>query len=207
MREPQRSKLGQAAARQQAPEPSKFMKAAAGARVLEPFTIPGLNLPAVMTLVPHHRELAIEADVIEELERKLKIPLGTSTESDYEAERAARTLTEAVLDPDAVARGDYLPIGELSDWRDLPRDWIGECWRLYLGVKAAYDPVSLPLSKEEIDAIDEVIKKKAEDPVRSRQLLHLFGVTRLSSYLLTMDEPRSASPTPTSTDSPSSVDG
>lgn len=156
--QPQPSKLGRAAA---APvEPSKFVKATLGARVLEPWRIPRLDLDVTITLVPHWRASMIEADVIEQLERKLKIELNASTEMEYEAERAAQFCADAFLDPESVKKEEYAPIGTLADWRNLDREVLAECWRQYAAVRVAYDPVSLVLGDDEIEAIEDAIKKK-----------------------------------------------
>lgn len=202
--QPQPSKLGRAAA---APvEPSKFVKATLGARVLEPWRIPRLDLDVTITLVPHWRASMIEADVIEQLERKLKIELNASTEMEYEAERAAQFCADAFLDPESVKKEEYAPIGTLADWRNLDREVLAECWRQYAAVRVAYDPVSLVLGDDEIEAIEDAIKKKAEDPARSLALLRLYGVRRLSSYLLHSADRLFPSPTPKSSAGESSAD-
>jgi len=194
--QPQQSKLARAAA---APvEPSKFVKATLGARVLEPWRIPRLNLDVTITLVPHWRASMIESEVIEQLERKLRIELNATTELEYEAERAAQFCADAFLDPEFVKKEEYVPIAPLADWRNLDRDVLGECWRQYAAVRVAYDPVSVPLGDEELEAIEEAIKKKAEDPARSLALLRLYGVRRLSSYLLHSADRLFPSPTPKS---------
>jgi hypothetical protein len=201
---PPKTKLGQAAAQATKAEPSAFIKAAHAARVLEPFTIPRLNLKAVMTLVPHYRANVIESEVIAEMER-LKIPNDETHEiQEWEAERAARYLAEAALDPDLVAKQEYVPVGELADWRALDRDVLGECWRIYCDVRAAYDPISQELTAEEMDMIEAALKKKAEDADLCLRFLRLFGIRRLSRYLLASAERLSTSATPTSSDTPSS---
>lgn len=209
MRDQPQSKLGRSAAgaNGQPPEPSKFVKASLGARVLEPWRIPRLNLDVVITLVPHYRACAIESDLIEHMERKLKIELNATTELEYEAERAAQTCADAFLDPEHVKRDEYVPIGTLADWRGLDREVIAECWRQYSAVRVAYDPVSVALGDDELEAIEDAIKKKAEDPDRSLRLLRLYGVRRLSSYLLHSADRLFPSPTPTSSPSLASEDG
>lgn len=205
MRDNQQSKLGRATA---APvEPSRFTKAALGCRVLEPWKIPRLGLDVIITLVPHNRSVQIESDVIERMERQLKIELNATTELDYEAERAARFCAEAFLDPDAVKRGEYTPIGTLEEWLEkIDDDVIQECWRQYVAVRVAYDPVSQPLSSTDLEEIEAIIKKKAEDPGLSLRFLRLYGVRRLSNYLLHSADRLFPSPIPTSSDSPSSPD-
>lgn len=204
MREPPNTKLGRAANGQgkPAPELTRFQKAATVARVLEPFTIPRLNLPAVMTLLPHYRATAIEGDVIEEMAAR-KIPLNETTELIWECERAVRYLAEAALDPDEVKAERFSPIGDLADWRGIDQDVIGDCWRMYTDVRTAYDPLATALTLEEILAIEEMIKKKEEPTDLRLRILRLIGVRRLSSYLLTLDGPpsRSASPISTPTES------
>lgn len=205
MRDNQQTKLGRASAAPQ--EPSKFTKAALGARVLEPWKIPRLGLDVVITLVPHNRSVQIESDVIEQMERQLRIELNATTELDYESERAARFCAEAFLDPDAVKRGEFAPIGTLEEWREkIDEDVIQECWRQYVAVRMAYDPVSQPLSSTDLEEIETILKKKAEDPARSLRFLRLYGVRRLSNYLLHSADRLFPSVTPTSSDSPSSPD-
>jgi DNA-directed RNA polymerase subunit F len=126
---------------------------------------------------------------------------------DYEAERAVRFCAEAFLDPEAVKRGEFTPIGSLEEWREkIDGDIIQECWRQYSAIRVAYDPVSYPLSQEDLEAIDDVIKKKAADPARSLRFLRLFGVRRLSNYLLHSADRLFPSVTPTSTPSEPSPD-
>ena len=204
MRE-QPSKLRRAAEAQAMAEPSPWMKAVAGARVLEPYRIPRLGLDVKITLVGHHRLTAIEGEVFAQM-KAVGLELNSTTELDYEAERAARTLAEAVLDPESCARGDFMPIADVADWRELDRNITGEVWRVYMGIVAAYDPISQPLSKEEIDAIEFAIKKKAEDPAHSLRYLRILGVARLSSYLLHTADRLFPSATPTSSPSESAPD-
>lgn len=205
MQPPQRTKLGNAAAAQGKPaEPSRFQKAASAVRVLEPFVIPRLNLSAVMTLVPHYRTIQIEGDLIAEMDSR-KIPLNETNETTWESERAARFLAEAVLDPEEAKADRFVPIGDLADWRSLDDDVIGDCWRIYADVRAAHDPIAQPLTVEEVQAIEEIIKKKEESPALRLRILRLFGVRRLSSYLLTLADPQSSLVTPSSSPSGSSV--
>lgn len=205
MREPQ-SKLSRAANGQAQPLKSeKLAKAVEAVRVLEPFTIPRLNLPAVMTLVPYARVKQIEADVIEEMERRLAIALNATTELHYELERGTRFLADAVLDAEEVAQKRYTPLAPLAHWQDLDPDIIGDCWRIYADVRAAYDPISVELTKEDIELIEAIVKKNDEPSDLRLRLLRTIGVRKLSSYMLSSAYQLSSLATPDSSPTPSSA--
>lgn len=203
MRDHTPSKLERAAANvQRAPaEAGKLERAAIGARVREPFTIPRLGVPAVMTLLMHDRIAMIEMEVAE-FERALNLTPGMAAEIVIETERAARYLAEAVIDPDTIAAdggGDWKPIGGLDTWRTkVDPDVVGDCYRFYADVRAKYDPVGVGCTQEELDAIAEIIKKKEMPTEIREQLLRSFGVRRLSSWLATTAELLSVSATPKS---------
>lgn len=183
---------------------SRFVKAAHAVRVLEPFKIPRLNLDAIMTLVPHARANEIEGEVIEEMERRLQIGLNATTELHYECERAVRVLADAVLDPEEVKAKRYTPLASVQEWRDnIDQDIIGDCWRIYGDVRAAYDPIAVGASQAEAELIEEVLKKKDLGAEVQLKLLRHIGVRKLSSYLLTLEDRQSKSALPTSSPSES----
>ena len=177
----------------------RLTQAAITARVLHEFTIPRLNVHAIMTLCPHSRKQQIEADVYSKMSAH-KLPYERATESLYEAERATRTLAEVVLDPESVKRGNPQPFGTLEEWDALDEQVIEDCWRVYLDVRAANDPISVPLTREEYEFIELMIQKKND------QGLRYFGARRLSAYLLTMAVQPASSPKPTSTPTDGSSD-
>lgn len=207
MRDKAPSKLERAAAAAPAArpaDPAKLERAAAGARVREPYVIPRLDLPVVVTLLPHDRMAVIESEVFETMERKLKLQLSPITEIVWECERAARYCAEAFIDPDTVTAdggGDWKPIGPLDTWRTkIDPDVIGDCYRFYVDVRTKYDPVGVGCTQEELDAIAEIVKK-VEAPSEVRlQLLRSFGLRRLSSWLITMGSQLFSSTTPESSD-------
>lgn len=186
------TRLGRAIAGTDETQPSRLAQAASGARVLHRFTIPRLGIPAVMTLCPHSRKQQIEGAVYATM-AGLKLPLDRVTEWTYEADRASRTLAEVVLDPTEVQAGRFTPIGSLDDWQNLDEQIIEDCWRTYLDVVAANDPVAIELTPDEIQFVDEMISKK------NGMGLRYFGTRRLSAYLLATGEPRSTSAIPRST--------
>lgn len=182
MRErPPATALGRAVAAQTAPPPNRFAQAISGARVLHPFVIPRLDLPAVMTLVPHYRSQAIDAAVADEM-RRLKLEASVTNERNFESEKACRMLAEAVLDPEAVARNEYIPLGSVSDWGQLDDDVIADVWRLFLDLRFALDPIECPITRDDEEVIWEALKKK------NPQLLRFCGVRRLSSFMLSMGD-------------------
>jgi hypothetical protein len=193
------TKLGNAIQGKAKPvEASRFALAIAGARVRHPFVIPRLEIPAVMTLVPHSAAQLAEAAVWSTM-RGLELELNRTTEQNYEAERARRILSEAVFDPDPLEqKNEWIRFGTVEEWGALDDDVIAECWRIYGDVRETFDPVSMPLSKDELAMIADAVKKK--DP----KLLRFFGVRRLATYLLTTAEPPSISATPMSGPSESS---
>lgn len=181
------------------PPVSKLAQATSGARVLHTFVIPRLNLTAVMTLCPHSRKEQIEGAVYATM-GSLKLPFDRTTEWTYEANRATRTLAEVVLDADEVRAGRYTPLGSLSDWDDLDEQIIEDCWRTYLDVVAANDPVAIELTPNETAFVEDMIGKK------NGLGLRYFGIRRLVAFLLATDVPRSTSAIPTSMSTPESSD-
>lgn len=184
-------------------DPGRLERAAIGARVREPFTIPRLDVPAVMTLLAHDRILQVEADLFELMERK-KLPLNPVTEIVWECERAARYAAEAVIDPDTInadGGGDWKPIGSLDTWRTkIDPDVLGDVYRFYVDVRTKYDPVGVGCTQEELDAISEIVKK-VEAPSEMRVLLlRSFGLRRLSSWLVTTGSLLFSSTIPASSD-------
>lgn len=130
----------------------------------------------------------IEADCRRELAR-LEVPSdGIQAATMWEAELAMRVLAEAVRDPDDHA----VAFGTLEDWGGLDNDLISMAWHAFGDVRERLDPVSLPLTSDEMFAIAGAVKKK--DPV----LLRSYGVARLSLWLASMEFPPSTSPLPSS---------
>lgn len=191
MRDQTETKLGKAQ-NGQASGPSKFGKAIAAAQVRHPFTIPRLNLAAEMTLVRHDVRQEIEAAVADRM-NELRLEPSTLTEARFEAERATRMMAAVVLEP-----GTDKPIGTLAEWDALDEEVISDCYRLYLDLRVAYDPIEVGLSRDDEELIFAALKKK--DP----QLLRLCGTRRLSSFLLSTADRLLASAPPTSTPSESS---
>lgn len=206
MRDHTPSKLERAATQaQRAPaDPGKLERAAVGARVREPFTIPRLGLQAIMTLLPHDRIAAIEIEVAEFV-RAANLTPGFASDIVIETERAARYLAEAVIDPDTVDGDAWKPLGSVETWRTkVDPDIVGDCYRFYADVRAKYDPVGVGCTQNELDEIAAIIKKK-EMPTETRaQLLRSYGVRLLSSWLVTMGDRLSDSATLKSSDGESS---
>lgn len=181
----------------------KLERAAIGARVREPFVIPRLGLPAIMTLLTHDRVAAIEIEVADFV-RATNLTPGFAAEIVIETERAARYCAEAIIDPDTIAAdggGDWKPLGAVDVWRTkVDPDVVGDCYRFYADVRAKYDPVGDGCTQEELDAIAEIVKKVEAPSDLRLQLLRNFGVRRLSSWLVTMGSQLFSSTTPALSD-------
>jgi hypothetical protein len=180
-------------------DPGRLELAATGARVREPFVIPRLGLPAVITLLAHDRISLIEAEVAE-FERALNLTPGFAADVTIETERAARYCAEAVIDPDTInadGSGDWKPIGPLEVWRTkIDPDVVGDVYRFYADVRAKFDPVGVGCTQEDLDAIAEIVKKVEAPSDLRLQLLRHYGVRRLSSWLVTMGSQLFSSTTP-----------
>jgi len=177
---------------------SKFAAAIAGARIFHEFTIPRLDIQAVMTLVPYSRGKAIEGAVFEEM-RTLKLEPGPS-ETLYVRERACRTLAESVGELEAGKRKELVPIGTLADWESLDDVILEHCWYVYIDVRAAADPYDFVLPPEEWEAVHLAVKKK------QGLLLRYLGIKRLVSYMLSMADQLSTYQPPRSSSGESSPD-
>lgn len=130
----------------------------------------------------------IEGAVRREM-RRLEAPTeGIEGAAMREAELALRVLAAAVRDPDDHA----VPFGSLEEWGAVDNDVINLAWQAFGDVRERLDPVSFPMSPDEMFAIAAVVKKK--DPA----LLRTFGVVRLSLWLASMGDQLSISPTPSS---------
>ena len=170
------------------PAVSRFMAALAGKRVLEPITVPIVDLPAVMTILGAERVLDIDGDSMRAMEAR-GIPLNVATQGKYELETATRMLAEAVLESAA----NPVPLGSVKDWGSMPAEAIADLWLKYTDLRMRFDPSNVgDVSEEDIAEIRDAIAKK------NSKLLLYFGVQKLTAYLLiTADQP-AISPTPKS---------
>lgn len=186
--------LGNAIQKQKTPPPkqSKFRAAIERNRVFHPFRIERLGVDAIMTLVAHNRRQQFEGEAYAEVNGRLKLPYERWTEPRYESELIVRILSDVVLDAEAHKHGQIVPLGTLEEWQSLDEDIIEECWRVHVDVRAAYDPLSTPLTPDDLAMIEEALKKKRATPLR------FLGVRRLSTYLLTMADRLLSFPTGTS---------
>jgi hypothetical protein len=130
----------------------------------------------------------IESEVRKEMRRLEVGDLHVGTAAQHETELALRVLAVAVRDPD---RRDQR-FGTLEEWGELDNDIVSVAWHAFGDVRERLDPVSQPLSNDEMLAVSAAVKKK------DATLLRTFGVVRLSAWLATTGEPPSTSPIPSS---------
>lgn len=143
--------------------------------------IPRLG-PAWIVLAPHAAVQRIEGETFRAM-AELGLELSSLTALTYEAERAVRTLAEAVRDPDDPDQ----PFGTLAEWRDhVDVDIIAGAWQVYGDVRMRLDPVSVALTEDERAAINAAVEKK------NAMLLRSYGVAALASYLATTADPPSS---------------
>lgn len=131
----------------------------------------------------------IEGSVFEIMAAKklAPIPINAST---YDACRLALTLAWCVRHPDPDKR--ELRVGSEDEWRSQDIDYLQACGIVYADVRERRNPLSQPLSQEQLDDIRLGIEKK------NPMLLQSVGVVALSSYLLTTVAPPASSPIPQS---------
>lgn len=188
------SKLGDAlaatpaASSSPATKVSRLMAALSKSRVLEPITIPGLEVTALMTLVGAERLVAIEGEVALEMEAR---GLGDSEKHAvaWELSRATRTLAEAILDDAPELRAAPPPFGTAVEWGKLSREQIVELWRMYDELGELHDPArGNEFTAEEAELIRIAVQKK------SPTILRAFGAKRLSTFLLSISDLLASSP-------------
>ena len=183
------TRLGRTVVVPEAPVRSTRLAAAVAGGPLsrELIEIPRLG-PAWIVLAGHSTVQRIEGETYAEME-KLGIGLSALTALTYEAERAVRTLAEAVRDPDDVA----LAFGTLVEWQGLDSDTIAGAWFVYGDVRERLDPMVGAISDEDLKAIRQAVSKKNLIQLRS------FGVSKLAASMITTGDPPSNSPSPKST--------
>lgn len=194
------TKLGAALASAPAPssEPTKagrILAALARSRVREPIVIPGLGLPAEMTLVGAERLLEIEGEVAAVMNKR---GMGDqlSFAGAWELARATRTLADAIIDPDV--KDAAAPFGSLTEWGALSREQIQELWRTYAELSEKHDPSIATLTDEDMELIRIAVVKK------NATALQFFGAKRLTAFLVSMADQLASSKTPESSPGDSS---
>ena len=187
---PAPTKLGNALARTQA-SVSRFSAAITQSRVLEPYTIRGLNLTCLMTIVGTERMLALEGVSLAAMERD-GFKQDYLTQDKYELAKAAHILAEAIRDDDPTKRADPPPLGTREQWGALSPEIIGAVWMDYCALRVKYDPLGddVRLTQAEHDGITDALKKK------DGRALQSYGLPRLAAYLLITADRQSSSATP-----------
>lgn len=133
----------------------------------------------------------IEAAIRREMRR---LEIGDLTSGDitvaaaHQAELAMRVLAVAARDPDDHAK----PFGTLEEWGELDNDLISIAWHAWGDVRDRLDPVSMPLTDEDMIAIGVAVKKKDGPSLRT------YGVAKLSRWLVTTADLQSTSQAPSS---------
>jgi hypothetical protein len=177
-----------------APASSRLLAALAGGRILKPIRVPGLELDGTMTLLGSERAVAIEAEVLRDMQA-IALPQEITTIAQFELERARRFLADAVREvpaPDATPGSLPPALGTASEWGQLPPATVADLWRTYNDLSEEHDPAGFGVTADEVAEIADAIEKK--NVIR----LRCFGVRRLASYLLTTAAPPASSPTPKS---------
>lgn len=189
------SKLGDAltaspaASSSPATKASRLLAALASSRVLEPITIPGLGVTALMTLVGAERLVEIEGEVAKQMHER---GLGDSEKNAvaWELARATRTLADAILDDDPALRAAPPAFGTPAEWGRLSREQVVELWRMYDELSEQHDPgKDNEFTPEEAELVRIAVQKK------SPTLLRAFGAKRLSAFLLSISDLLASSPT------------
>lgn len=195
------TKLGNALAGKAQPASVSRLQAAIGAAfVCEPFTIPGINVPCLMTMVGTERMLDLDGESRLAMEAR-KVALDYITADKYELQYAQFVLQESCREVDKSGKpGD--PIGTRAEWGLLSAEIIAACWLAYNEMRSRLDPLAddASVSTTEILQVKDAIKKKDGRALRS------FGLQKLTAYLLTTADPPSSSPTPKSEDGDSYPD-
>jgi len=148
--------------------------------------LPGLG-PAWLELLGARASQEVEAAVYAAM-KEYGIELDAVTMIRFEIERAVRTLAIAAHDPDDHTK----PFGTLAAWHLVDPTTINAAWSTYGDVRERLDPMSTPLTEDEVAAFEYAVKKK------DARLLRSFGVVKLSAWLTSTAFPPSTSPTPSS---------
>lgn len=96
------------------------------------------------------------------------------------ARSAQEGLARAVRDADDPSKA----FGDFEDWRGLPEVVVSDVFRRYQDLVEELDPLRRQLTKDELAAVDALVKKKDWD------LLLSYGLRRLIGWLrTTADQP------------------
>lgn len=197
---PPTSKLGSALRGGQAPPTdaaapkTKLRDRLANGRRGENVTIPTLG--AVFMEMPGARVWQEQDSAVKREMRRLELgdEVTVMTEANYSSLLAMHILSVAARDPDDHAQA----FGSLEDWGDVDNDILNIAWHAFGDVRERIDPISLPLSDDDMFAISAAVKKK-DGP-----LLRTFESFKLVGFLTSMADRLSTSPTPSSPSSDSS---
>lgn len=170
-----------------APSASRLSKFHALGSRGEETTIPMLGRVYVQ-LIAHERVNEIESQTFQEMER-LKLELNGLNAITFDTEKAVRTLAAGVFDADDPAHAT--PFGTVEEWSGLDADLILAAWTVYNDCRYRLDPMGDGVNTDEdMAGIRFAISKK------NVMALRLFGLAKLSRYLLTTEAPQEASQTP-----------
>lgn len=169
------------------------LAASASARVHIDVTIPRTDIAGKMRLLSRVELLAVKREAIAAMAKfpEASWSLTGVAREDWNAELAVRTLAVAVRDPSDVTQ----PLDDVDQWREqLDDEQIGALADTYEDLRIQLDPLAEPiaLTEAEIDALDQAVKKKDVDLLRS------CGLRKLWTYTLTLADRLSTSPTPKS---------
>lgn len=181
-------KLGAAASKAAAPEPTPLARMIAGGRRGEEVELRFLGA-ARIEIIGASDFLEVEAEVHREM-RDREIERSVATSAVWELERARRTLARAVRDPADRGR----PFGTVEEWGQLDPDVLAEAWHVYGDVRERLDPVAA-LTDDDLLQFELALKKK------DAALWRAFGIAKLSAWLASSDVRPSTSPTPSSSSS------
>lgn len=176
------------------PEPTKAgrLLAALEGRATKEVTIAGTDLRGRMELLGAAATLDVEGEVIAAMDRRgvsqTELNVGT-----FETEKALRTLARCVKTLDGAE-----PLGTVEEWGAVSVVAISDLWRTYGDMREELDPISYPLTADEVAAINEAVEKKRAD------LLRWFGVRRLAAWLTTSGGPHAIFSAPRSSPGDSS---
>lgn len=116
----------------------------------------------------------------------------------YGGRRLALTLQWAVREPDQGRR--HVNAGTTEEWLAMDLELLAACGRVYTDVRERLNPLSTPISADELERIRHYHEKKNTRGLRS------FGVDSLASYIASMGVPPVSSPMMPSSDGASSPD-
>jgi len=165
---------------------SRLQAALSGKRPVKPVTVHvhGIPHPAVMAVVGSERSLDLEGLANAAMDRRGLVQIELN-QGKYELQLAYLTLAEAVLDSEE----NPVPFGSASEWGLLAPEVIGDLWQQYGELRAAQDPSTIELTRDDVAGIREALEKKSD------RLLRWFGARRLSRFLLTLVDPHANSST------------